>query len=245
MSLLIFLFFIVAFAYSSVGLGGGSSYTALMAIFGINYLAIPTISLTLNIIVSSVGTFNFVRKKHARIRLILPFIISSIPMSYIGGSLTLPKDLFYGILLITLIFVAVQIYFFEDIALKLNLSNTRQIALSVIIGAILGFVAGAIGIGGGIYLVPLILVLGLGSEKEAAACGAVFVWVNSVSGLVSRLQYNPVDIAPFISIVFAVLIGGFFGSYMGSTKFSPRAMKRILGLIIILAIVFLARKTLF
>ena len=89
------LFFAVAFLYSSVGLGGGSSYTALMAIFGVNYLAIPPISLTLNLIVSSLGSFNFIRKRHGSYRLILPFFITSIPMAYLGGSLKLPKDFFF------------------------------------------------------------------------------------------------------------------------------------------------------
>ena len=112
--LMIGLFFLVAVTYSSVGLGGGSSYTALMAIFGISTLAIPMISLSLNLFVTSVGSFNFIRNKHAKIKLILPFLISSIPMAYLGGSLKLPKEMFYWILLISLVFVAVRIYFWQN-----------------------------------------------------------------------------------------------------------------------------------
>ena len=97
-------FFVVAFAYSSVGLGGGTSYTALMAIFGFNTLVIPMISLTLNLIVTSAGMFNFIRYRHARLKLILPFLISSIPMAYLGGSLKLPKEAFYWLLLVCLIY---------------------------------------------------------------------------------------------------------------------------------------------
>src|SRR5210317_962915 len=89
------LFFIVAFAYSSVGLGGGSSYTALMAILGFNTLAIPMVSLTLNLMVTTIGAFNFIRYKHARLNLILPFLVTSIPMAYLGGALQVPKELFY------------------------------------------------------------------------------------------------------------------------------------------------------
>ena len=89
------LFFTVAFAYSSVGLGGRSSYTALMTIFDMNVLAIPTISLSLNLVVTSIGSFNFLRNRHGKINLILPFLISSIPMAYLGGALQLPKDVFY------------------------------------------------------------------------------------------------------------------------------------------------------
>lgn len=240
-NLLVPLFFMVALAYSSVGLGGGSSYTALMMIFGINFLAIPTVTLILNIIVTSVGSLNFIRKGHARFRLILPFFISSVPMSYLGGSLKLPKEIFQWILLITLIFVALRIYLFESTSLQLNLSKRGQIVLSLIVGSVLGLVAGIVGIGGGIYLVPLIIILNLGSVKEAAACGAIFTWANSISGLFARLRYNPVDITEFIPLFAIVLFGGIIGSHMGAARIKPVKMQKILGLIIIVAILFLTR----
>jgi len=242
--LMALLFFIVSFAYSSVGLGGGSSYTALMAVFGVSYLVIPTVSLILNLFVTSVGSFNFIRKGHGRSNLILPFVVSSVPMSYVGGSLTLPKEVFFGVLMASLIFVAIRIYLFESTSIQLNLKRPQQVILSLIVGSVLGLVAGIIGIGGGIYLVPLIIILGLGTEKEAAACGAIFIFVNSFSGLIARLQHNPVDIGPFVPLVAAVLIGGSLGSHMGSTRFSPRTMEKMLGLVIIVAILFLARKLL-
>ncbi|GMQ97158.1 MAG: sulfite exporter TauE/SafE family protein [Gammaproteobacteria bacterium] len=239
------LFFIIAFVYSSVGLGGGSSYTALMAILGFNVLAIPLLSLTLNIIVTSVGSYQFIRNKHAKIRLILPFLISSIPMAYVGGTLDVPKELFYWVLLISLIFVAVRIYFWSDTAIKLSIGTTGKNILSVISGSILGLVAGIVGIGGGIYLVPLIIVLGLGTVKEAAACGAIFIWLNSFSGLVARLQYNSIDIIHYLSLIIAVLVGGILGSFLGSRKFPHHVMEKILGVIILIAIVLLARKLIF
>jgi uncharacterized protein len=237
-------FFIVALIYSSVGLGGGSSYTALMAIFGISSLAIPMISLSLNIFVTSIGSFNYIRNKHAKIKLILPFLISSIPLAYLGGSLNIEKDLFYWILLISLIFVAARIYIWKDITIKLNLSKNKKFILSLVTGSILGLIAGIVGIGGGIYLVPLIIILGLGTEKEAAACGAIFIWLNSTSGLLSRLQYNSIDLTNYIPLIIAVIIGGAIGSYMGSFKFSPKLMDKILGIVIIVAIIFLSKKVL-
>ena len=236
------LFFIVAFTYSSVGLGGGSSYTALMAIFGINSLAIPMLSLSLNIFVTSIGSFNFIRNKHAKIKLILPFLISSIPMAYLGGSFQLPKEIFYWVLLISLIFVAARIYLWQNTSITLNLKKNEKIIVSLIIGAVLGLVAGIVGIGGGIYLVPLIIILGLGTEKEAAACGAIFIWLNSCSGLLSRLQYNSIDLTNYIPLIIAVIAGGALGSYMGSSRFSPKVMEKILGLVIIAAIIFLTQK---
>jgi len=233
------LFFIVAFTYSSVGLGGGSSYTALMAIFGLSYLAIPTISLLLNIIVTSVGSLNFIRHKHARLRLIIPFFISSIPFSYLGGSLNISRDVFLWVLLATLISIALRIYFFKQLAFELNLGPTQKILVSLFSGAVLGMIAGIAGIGGGIYLIPLILILGLGTEKEAAAAGSIFIWVNSVAGLTARVQYNPVQLEEYIPIFVSVLIGGGMGSYLGSSKLAPEIMQKILGLIILIAIAFL------
>ena len=103
------LFFLIAFVYSSVGLGGGSSYTALMAVFGMNTLEIPLISLTLNLFATSVGSYNFIRNKHAKLKLILPFLISSIPMAYVGGALKLQKEIFYWILLTSLVLLSDRI----------------------------------------------------------------------------------------------------------------------------------------
>lgn len=239
------LFFIVAFIYSSVGLGGGSSYTALMAIFGFSALAIPMVSLSLNLIVTSIGSYNFIRNKHAKIKLILPFIISSIPMAYLGGSLKFPLEIFYWILLISLIFVAARIYLWKNVAIKFDFKQKEKIIISLIAGSVLGLIAGIVGIGGGVYLVPLIIVLNLGSEKEAAACGAIFIWLNSFSGLLSRLQYNSIDLTNYIPLIVAVLIGGTLGSYMGSFKFSPKVMDKVLGAVILIAIFFLTKKLLF
>jgi uncharacterized membrane protein YfcA len=240
--LLAALMFVVAVAYSSVGLAGGSSYTALMAIFGVGYLTIPTATLTLNLVVAAVGSFNFIRGRHARLGLLLPFFVGSIPMSYVGGSLKLPKEIFYGLLLATLVFVALRIYLWETTSLKLTLGKTGRVVLSLIVGSVLGFVAGTVGIGGGIYLVPLIVIFGLGTEKEAAACGAVFIWLNSASGLAARIRYNPVDLADLVPLVVAVFLGGILGSYLGANRLSPRTMQRVMGLIVLVAIAFLLQK---
>ncbi|MGD8811728.1 MAG: sulfite exporter TauE/SafE family protein [Thioalkalispiraceae bacterium] len=236
------LFFIVAFAYSSVGLGGGSSYTALMAVMGFNTLTIPMVSLSLNLLVTTLGSYNFIRYKHAHIRLILPFLITSIPMAYVGGALQLPTEIFYWLLLASLVFVALRIYFGRRTALSLNLSNRDKLIVALVSGALLGLVAGMLGIGGGIYLVPLIILLGLGTAKEAAACGVIFIWVNSLSGLVSRLQHNAIDLSAYIPMIIAVLIGGALGSYTGAVKYPPRVMEKVLGIIILVAIGFLLRK---
>ncbi|NNJ92566.1 MAG: sulfite exporter TauE/SafE family protein [Gammaproteobacteria bacterium] len=236
------LFFIVAFAYSSVGLGGGSSYTALMAIVGMSPLAIPIVSLSLNLMVTTISSYNFLRNGHGNIKLILPFLVSSIPMAYLGGSLNIPATVFYWVLLVSLIFVAARIYLLQSTRLRLNLNSFQKIIISLCVGSILGLIAGIVGIGGGIYLVPLIIVLGLGNEKQAAACGAIFVWLNSLAGLASRFQHNVIDLTDYIPLIAAALIGGTAGSFFGSFKATPKVMEKILGIIIIVAIVLLTKK---
>lgn len=237
-------FLAVSLVYSSVGLGGGSTYTALLAIFGVSHRIIPTVSLTLNTVVTLLASVNYIRHGHARMRLIAPFVATSIPMAYVGGSLELSAQLFYVLLLITLALVAARIYLWSEPRLQLELSRAAKLAVSLGLGALLGFVAGAVGIGGGIYLVPLIIILGLGDEKEAAATGAVFILLNSVSGLGARLQQHvpePADIAPLVA---AVVLGALVGSQMGAAVFQKRTVRRLLGLVILVAIALLIHRLL-
>ncbi len=238
------LFFFVALAYSSVGLGGGSSYTALLAIAGFNAAAIPMISLLLNLLVTSIGSVNFIRRRHANFRLLSPFLLSSVPMAYLGGALQLPQEFFFLLLLVSLLFAAARIYLWKDTGFRLRAGNTGKLVISLAAGAVLGLLAGVTGIGGGIFLVPLIIILGLGTVREAAACGAIFIWLNSLAGLVSRLQYNAIDLLEHVPLIVAVVLGGLLGSLLGSTRLSRNAMEKILGIIILLAIVFLGRELL-
>lgn len=237
--------FVVAFVYSSVGLGGGSSYTALMAIFGVHYLAIPVVSLTLNVIVTTLGAFNFIRHRHARWNLILPFLLSSIPMAYVGGSIALPKHVFLWLLWASLVFVAIRIYLFDHVKLELDLSKQQKLLISIVSGMLLGFIAGVVGIGGGIYLIPLIIVLGLGTAKEAAACGVIFVWVNSVVGLFARQIHQPISLMDYLPLILAVVVGGALGSHLGASRYSSKLIEKILGVIIVLAVILLGKQLIF
>jgi len=239
------IFFFVALAYSSVGLGGGSSYTALLVVFGFSALSIPLISLALNLLVTSIGSFNFIRHGHLRIRLIFPFIISSIPMAWIGGLLQVSEEIFQIILFFSLILVLFRIYFWTNTQFRWKLSDTQKLIVSIVSGAILGLLAGLVGIGGGIYLVPLIIMLGLGTMKEAAACGAVFIWINSLIGLISRFQFNFIDLTPYLPLLITVVAGGLFGSLLGSRVLSGRVMEKVLGSVVVIAVFLLGRTLLY
>ncbi len=239
------LFFLVALAYSSVGLGGGSSYTALLALCGVGHLLIPSITLTLNVVVTLTGSLNYVRRRHARWRLILPFFCTSIPLAYVGGRLPLAREPFFWILLATLVVVAARIYVWPVNRNRFRPGRAASVALSLLIGSALGLVAGIVGIGGGIYLVPLIILLGLGTEKEAAAAGSLFILFNSLAGLTGRLQQHPLELELLAPLIVAVLAGGLLGSHLGSGRLAPATMQKILGGIVLAAIVLLLRKLLF
>lgn len=238
---IIFLF--VAFIYSSIGLGGGTSYTAIMVIAGVIVAFIPTISLLLNVLVSSLGTYHFIRNKHFETKLVLPFLITSMPMSFIGGSLSIEKEIIQLVLLTSLILIALRIYIWDHISLRINLNENQQLFVSLSTGAVLGLIAGIAGIGGGIYLIPLILFFNLGTIKQAAACAVIFVFLNSIMGLFGRFNHNYSDeIYSYWPLILAVILGGFLGSRLGSSSLSPLILQKLLGVIVLIAIIFLIIK---
>lgn len=237
-------FLLVALTYASVGLGGGSSYAALMVVFGFSTISIPSLSLLLNLIVTTVSCFNFIRRGHLRLDLITPFIVLSLPMAWLGGAMQVPEEVFKLLMSSSLLLVLVRIYVWKNTAISYRFSREQAILIALLTGAGLGFLAGVIGIGGGIFLIPMILLLGLGTMQQAAACGVVFVWLNSLIGLISRSQYNFVDFSPYLPLIVAVLLGGTIGSLIGSSKVDPRLLEKVLGLIIAVAVFLLLRSLL-
>ena len=229
----------ITVAYASVGLGGGTAYTALLAILGAGHQMIPTVSLLLNVVVTTIGSLIFLQARHGRAALIVPFVATSVPAAYVGGLLPVSADVFYGLLWGTLALVAARIFIWDEVALDLGLSRPGEIVVSLLGGTVLGLIAGIVGIGGGIYLVPLILILGLGTEREAAAAGAVFTWINSGAGLAARIQRLSVDWVALAPLAGAVAVGAVLGAWMGASWLSRQAMRRVLGGIVIVALVLL------
>ncbi|MBE0567518.1 MAG: sulfite exporter TauE/SafE family protein [Krumholzibacteria bacterium] len=238
--LLVAAFAAVAFLYASVGLGGGSAYTALLALAGVSHVLVPTVSLALNLVVTFVGMINFHRGGHLSLRLVAPFLVTSMPAAWLGGSLHLPQGVFLWLLAATLALVLVRIYLLGDLRLRLRLTGAARLVCSLLLGAVLGFVAGTVGIGGGIYLVPLLIMFGLADEKRAAAAGAVFIWLNSAVGLAARWQQGHAEAATVLPLVGAVAVGGWLGSSLGALRFSPRTIQRTLGLVVAAAVVVIA-----
>ena|SRR5450432_2158178 len=227
------LLFVVAFLYASVGHGGASGYLALMAIFNIAPDVMKPTALLLNLFVSLTSFIQFYRGQHFKWKIFLPFAIASVPMAYFGGLVTLEGYIYKKILGILLLIPVVRFLFFANIPdSELKKSN---IPLSLVIGAAIGFLSGVIGIGGGIILSPVLLLLKWTNQKQTAAISALFIFVNSISGLLGQLKkgikFSP-DMVTYVAIAF---VAGILGAYFGSLKFKQTILKNVLAVVLLLA----------
>ena len=236
MFILSILFFITAILYSSVGFGGGSTYLALLLIWGIPYYIFPVIALFCNVIVVSGNSINYIRAGNYNIKLVYPFLLGSIPFSYIGGSLTVQKEIFelllFAVLTIAGLLLLVNNKFFAKDKLKLK---KLSLIISIIIGSILGLISGLVGIGGGIFLSPILFLLKAAEPKYIATTASLFILINSISGIFGQLTKGNVLIAiiNYWPLFLCVFIGGFIGNYLNLKFFSNRTMAVITSLLVI------------
>jgi len=227
MTLLAILFFITAILYSSVGFGGGSTYLALLLIWGIPYFIFPLIALSCNIIVVSGNCFNYIRAGNFNFKLLLPYLIGSIPLAYIGGSLPIEKKLFEILLFIVLTVAGVLLLSnfksYDD-----KEENYKKIPklISILIGGILGFVSGVVGIGGGIFLSPILFLMRAGKPKHIVTTASLFILINSISGIIGQLTKNSVltEIQNYWYLLVVVLIGGQIGNFLNLKIFPTRIL---------------------
>lgn len=244
-SLLIGVFFVSALLHSSVGLGGGSSYTAWMVILAVPSLMIPSIALSLNVLVSSLVCIQFTRKGLMPWKILGLVLLFSLPAAFIGGSMQVDALVIHSLLLISLVVIFFRLILFNAENYKPQ-PIARPYAYLVIagLGAVLGFLAGLVGIGGGIYLVPALLLLHLAGIKQAAACGGAFILCNSVVGLLAKWQTQaiPFTFAELIPYLGAVAIGGILGSQFSISQRNQLILQRLLLLVVIIACLLLARK---
>lgn len=227
------LVFFLAILYSSVGHGGASGYLALMAIFSFSPEFMRPSALVLNIFVSSIALFSYYKNGHFRLKLLLPFIISSVPFAFLGGAISVnPKT--YKIILGVFLIIAITRILYRP---KNHIDEIKKINkyFAYIIGIFLGFFSGLIGIGGGIILSPIIVLLRWGTIKETAAVSAAFILVNSISGLTGQVSQG-IQLAPEIGYMLAAAIsGGIIGSYMGSFRITDKALKYALSVVLTFA----------
>jgi uncharacterized protein len=229
---LIALFFI-AYIYSSVGHGGASGYLALMALFSIEPSMMRSSALILNLFVAGIAFLTFYKAGYFRQRIVLPFLITSVPMSYLGAMISIDAGLYRIILGILLVLAIVRIIFSFKEGDK---TKSPPVLAGLIAGAVLGLVSGIVGIGGGIILSPLLLIMRWANVKEAAAASAIFILLNSASGLVSLgIQGNlGLDQNIFLWAVLGT-VGALAGSYTGGYKLSMSSLKYILSMVLLMA----------
>ena len=240
MSILSILFFVTAILYSSVGFGGGSTYLALLLIWGIPYQIFPIIALSCNIIVVSGNSFNYIRAGNLNLKLLLPYLIGSIPLAFIGGSLPVEKK-FFEILLLIVLSVAGLLLLFKFKSYDDKEKNYRKIpnAISIFIGGILGFVSGVVGIGGGIFLSPILFLIRAAKPNHIITTASLFILINSLSGIIGQLTKSSVlsEIQNYWFLLLAVLIGGQIGNFLNLKIFPTRILALVTaGLVLFVAI---------
>ena len=240
MLLLAILFFITAILYSSVGFGGGSTYLALLLIWEVPYFIFPVISLSCNIIVVSGNCFNYIRAGNLNLKLLFPYLLGSIPLAFIGGSLPIEKNLFEIFLFLVLAFAGIMLlinfrsYNDEDKTYK-----NIPIFISIPIGGILGFVSGVVGIGGGIFLSPILFLIKAGKPKHIVTVASLFILINSISGVAGQLTKNIVfnDLSNYWYLFLAVIIGGQIGNFLNLKIFPTKILALVTsGLVLFVAI---------
>ena len=239
MIILSILFFVTALIYSSVGFGGGSTYLAILLIWGVPYTIFPVIALVCNIIVVSGNSINFIRSKNININLLFPYLIGSIPFAFIGGSITIEKSLFeillFCVLLVAGIFLLIESKSFNKEKIKIN-KIPRLISISI--GSIIGFMSGIVGIGGGIFLSPLLFLMKAGYPRHITSSASLFILINSIFGIAGQLTKDQVldQVITYWPLFLSVLIGGQIGSVL-NIKFLSN---KILALLTSFLVIFVA-----
>jgi uncharacterized protein len=227
------LLFVVAFLYASVGHGGASGYLALMALYNFTPEVMKPTALLLNLFVSLVSFLQFYRNKHFVLPIFVLLAVASIPMSFVGGLMTVESGLYKKILGCFLVIAVLRLLFLKNVSsTELKKPNT---ALALLIGGSIGLLSGMIGIGGGIILSPVLLLLKWTDLKQTAAISALFIFVNSGAGLAGQLtKGNPFsrEMILFVAVAFA---GGLCGAYFGASRFKYGLLKNILAVVLLLA----------
>jgi uncharacterized membrane protein YfcA len=227
---------VAAFGYASVGHGGASAYLAAMALAGIAPQEMRPVALLLNILVSSLATWKFWRAGHFRWRLFWPFATVSIPFAYVGGAITLPGQAYKVLVGLVLLYAAWQLWHSVRAGDEMRELREPPLGWAMVIGAAMGLLAGLTGVGGGIFLSPLLLMLGWAGTKQTSAVAAPFILVNSIAGLAAIVLAKNAPLPSYVWILApAVIIGGWLGAEYGSRRFANPVVRRVLAVVLALA----------
>ena len=224
---------VAAFGYASVGHGGASAYLAALALAGVAPSQMRPIALVLNILVSAIGTYKFWRAGYFRWRLFWPFAAVSIPLAFLGGAITLPGHAYKVLVGVVLIYAAWQLWHSARAGAEMREVRDPPLAWAMLVGAALGLLAGLTGVGGGIFLSPLLLLLGWAGTKQTSAVAAPFILVNSIAGIAGAFAVKAATLPSQLWILaLAVLIGGWLGAEYGSRRFTNPFIRRLLAVVL-------------
>jgi len=234
------LFFLAAVAYSSVGFGGGSTYNALLILSGMDYRLVPVIALSCNVLVVSGGIYHYSRAGVLSIGQLFPFFVFSVPMAWLGGSLAVSEQVFIGLLGFSLLLAAAQMLVkpLTTFTVHHHTNTTRYWLVAAPAGGFIGLLAGITGIGGGIFLAPVIYLLHLAPARTVAGITSGFILVNSIAGIAGHMMkagdYSPLQgwIMAWPLFV-AVVIGGQIGSHLGAYKLPETWVKRLTAILML------------
>ena len=236
MIILTIFFFITAIFYSSIGFGGGSTYLALMLIWDVPFYIFPIVALICNIIVVSGNSINFLRTKNINIKLLIPYLIGSVPFAFLGASISIDKNLF-EILLFFILLIAGIFLLLESKSFNNDEIIIRKVSkvISIFIGSIIGFISGLVGIGGGIFLSPILFLLKAGYPKHITSSASLFILINSIFGVAGQLTKDIVinEFFNYWPLFVAVLIGGQIGSFLNIKFLSNRVLALLTSLLVI------------
>ena len=236
MIILSFLFLLTATLYSSVGFGGGSTYLALLLIWDVPYLIFPIIALFCNIIVVSGNCINYIKAGNINLRILSPFLISSVPLAFIGGSLSIDKEVFEILLFTVLTLAGVLLLLkFKSFDQKSEVYKKIPIILSLLIGTSIGFISGVVGIGGGIFLSPILLLIRADKVKNITTAASLFILINSLSGLAGQFTKASTinGIYDYWPLFLFVLLGGLLGNYLNLKIFPARMLALVTSALVI------------
>jgi len=227
---------VAAFVYASVGHGGASAYLAAMALAGVAPAEMRPVALALNIVVSSLATWKFWRAGHFSGRLFWPFAAVSIPFAYLGGALTLPGQTYKVLVGLVLVYAGWQLWKSFRAGEEMRTVRAPAVPLAMAIGAGMGLLSGLTGVGGGIFLSPLLLMLGWAGTKQTSAVAAPFILVNSVAGLAAGFAAGTAALpSSTLWLAAAVLAGGWLGAEYGSRRFTNPVVRRFLAAVLVVA----------
>lgn len=227
---------VAAFVYASVGHGGASAYLAAMALAGLAPAEMRPIALTLNVIVSSLATWKFARAGYFRWPLFWPFAAVSVPFAYLGGAITLPGGVYKAMVGAVLVYAAWPLWRSGKGGNEMRAVREPPLALALVIGAALGLLAGLTGVGGGIFLSPLLIILGWAGTKQTSAVAAPFILVNSIAGLSAGFIIGGASLPAAIWVLAAaVLVGGWLGAEYGARRFTNPIVRRVLAVVLVVA----------